>query len=234
MRLLVTRAADEAAGFEVELKALGHEAIIAPVLDIELLPLPPVAEASAIIITSKNALRAIEKSGWLRQAQYLPLFCPGPGTAELARSLGFTDIHEAAGDAASIPALVAAGRREFATSSIAYYCADETGFDMDAAVSALGLRPQKQIAYHAKSAEHLPANATAAINSGALDGVILMSPRTAAIYRRLVVEAGIELEASRIPAYCISANAAAKLDGLAPAHIAIVPTTNALLALLQK
>ncbi|MDZ4790340.1 MAG: uroporphyrinogen-III synthase [Hyphomicrobiales bacterium] len=234
MRLLITRAADEAAGFEAKLKAPGYEVIIAPLLDIKLLPLPPVADADAIIITSKNALRAIERSGWLKQAQHLPLFCPGPGTAELALSLGFTDIREAAGDAAGIPALVEAGRREFVINSIAYYCADETAFDMDAAVSALGIRLRKQIAYHVKPAPCLPANAVAEISASALDGVILLSPRTAAIYRLLVMQAGLEVQAARIPAYCISSNVAAKLDGLSPTHVAAAPTIGALLALLQK
>ncbi len=233
MRLLVTRAAYDAGGLEARLAAMGHEAIIAALLDIEFLPIPPPGDASAVIVTSKNALRAIQRSGWPDQALNLPLYCPGSGTADLARSLGFVDVREASGDAASIPPLIGALRP--AGSPIAYYCADVTAFDMEAALSAIGVTLRKFVAYRARPAQTLPADAALALRSGALDGVILMSPRTAQTYRRMLESAGLGDEAARIPAYCISANAAAPLEGLGCAiHVAAVPSVDGLLALLPK
>ncbi len=235
MRLLVTRAADETGGLDAQLEALGHEVISAPLLDIAFLPVSPPDGASAIIVTSKNALRAIERSGWLDDARHLPLYCPGRGTAELARLLGFRKISEGAGDAASIPALIGVDGPKPGANAIAYYCADATAFDMEAALSAMGANVRKYTAYRARPARILPLNAEMAIRSGALDGVILLSPRTAGTYRHLVEEAGLENKAVRVPAYCISSNTAAKLKGFsATAHIAASPSVDALLALLPE
>src|SRR2546428_158157 len=64
-----------------------------------------------------------------------------------------------------------------------------------------------------------------------LDAVILMSPRTAAIFAQLVGKAGLEEPARRLAYICLSANVAAALGDPAPArvNIAVRPNSSAIL-----
>jgi uroporphyrinogen-III synthase len=61
--------------------------------------------------------------------------------------------------------------------------------------------------------------------------VILMSPRTAAIFALLVGKAGLEEPARRLAYICLSANVAVALGDLAPTrvNIAVRPNSSAIL-----
>ena len=91
MHVLITRPEPDAGALKAQIEAMGHAVSLEPLLQIELLPIAAdaLAGAQAIIATSRNGLRALAESAALPEALELPLFAVGPGTAELARSLGF-------------------------------------------------------------------------------------------------------------------------------------------------
>jgi uroporphyrinogen-III synthase len=73
------------------------------------------------------------------------------------------------------------------------------------------------------------------LNAGELDGVILMSPRTAAIFAALVVRADALTQAARLDCYCLSAAVAQAVETLkARAIVAARPTEEDVLALLDS
>ena len=76
--------------------ALGHQVTIEPLLSISTDDADPIEldDAQAIIATSRNGLRALAKTPQLEAAKALTLFAVGPGTAAVARGLGFTRIVE--------------------------------------------------------------------------------------------------------------------------------------------
>src|SRR5690606_17211969 len=106
MRVLLTRPRADAEATAERVAALGHAAVIAPLLDI--VPesgQPDLAGAGALIVTSANALRVLPASA-LRSVRGLPLFAVGARTAAAARACGFADVRSAAGDAEALLALI--------------------------------------------------------------------------------------------------------------------------------
>jgi uroporphyrinogen-III synthase len=72
--------------------------------------------------------------------------------------------------------------------------------------------------------------------SHAIDGVILMSPRTAAIYAGLVAKHGLTAAVRTLPHFCLSEPVARRLQplGPVPARIAAAPRLEELLALVEE
>ena len=94
MRILVTRPEPDASREAEALAARGHEAVLAPLLNIEFARDVPVdlAGAQALIVTSRNALRALSSRRELEDARKLPLYAVGEATSRAARELGFTTV----------------------------------------------------------------------------------------------------------------------------------------------
>ena len=101
MRILITRPRDDAVPFARMLAERGHDAVIAPLLEIHF---PDGAEISldgvqAILATSANGVRAIARR---TQRRDVALFAVGPQTAEAAQPLGFATVRNANGDGAAL------------------------------------------------------------------------------------------------------------------------------------
>ena len=91
-------------------------------------------------------------------------------------------------------------------------------------------------AYRAVAARALTGQTAQRIASGGIDAVLLMSPRTAAIFAQLVEVAGVKDSASRLVYVCLSESVAEALGGLAPRRreIAAAPNLAAMLAAIAR
>ena len=71
MRLLVTRPEPDASTFAEELRGLGHEPVLQPLIEFRALDFNPakLRTAQAIIITSGNCLRALEETSASRMSR---------------------------------------------------------------------------------------------------------------------------------------------------------------------
>ena len=107
MHVLITRPEPDAAALRAQLEALGHQVTVEPLLKIEHLPIASdvLDGIAGLIVTSRNGLRALAASAAFNAARELPLIAVGPGTAQLARELGFAHVVEGSGtgDATSCP-----------------------------------------------------------------------------------------------------------------------------------
>ncbi len=107
MRVLVCRARSDGLRTARSLIRSGHEAVIAPVLAIEPLPieLPPLLP-DAILATSAHAIDELadEHVAWLSPC---PIYVVGEHTAEAARGRGFARVSAGSGDGAAMAALIA-------------------------------------------------------------------------------------------------------------------------------
>jgi len=227
MHVLVTRPEPEAAACKAQLEALGHEVSVEPMLRIELLPIAndALAGAAGVIVTSRNALRALAASPAFAAALKLPILTVGPGTAELARKLKFERVVAGEGSAADlVPIITNAADR---TPGPFVHLAGETvAFDLLKPLAARGIEARKIDAYRAIPAQSLSEPMKNLLEGRAIDAVILMSPRTARIYARLVADAGLA-EYARSPAFlCLSPAVAASLRELAPDRIVVAETPN--------
>ena len=105
----------------------------------------------------------------------LPLYVVGPGTAALARELGFKDVREGPGTGAElVPMLSADGRGRVAFTSTSR--ATVLAFDLKTALKKKGVSIKTVTAYRAVAAESLSPAVTEALQSQTIDAVILMSP----------------------------------------------------------
>jgi uroporphyrinogen-III synthase len=163
MRLLVTRPEPDASETAGRLRELGHAVLVEPMMRIEFSPEPAgLAAPAAILLTSGNAVRALERwpsaAAWRR----FPVFVIGRATAAQARNIGFTDVRTADRDAATLADLV---RAEFdkAAGQILYPAARDRSADMAAMLA--GFMVETVEAYRGIAATSLDEAVASAIAS---------------------------------------------------------------------
>ncbi len=205
MRILVTRPEPDAARELQALAARGHEGIAAPLLVIEEAPdaAVDVEGAQALIVTSRNALRALSHHPALDAARKLPLFAVGEATARSARELGFAAILEGPGDGAGLAELIAS-TADPAAGRLVHLAGEALAFDMKGALEARGFTVTQTVLYRAVPTTELPAHVVSLIERGRIDGVILLSPRTARTYLALLERHGAVTQGKRPVCYCLS------------------------------
>jgi uroporphyrinogen-III synthase len=238
MRLLVTRPEPDALTLRAVLEDAGHEAVVEPLFDLSFAEADAIdlEGAQALIATSRNGLRALEASGpALAEARHLPLFAVGKATAAEARTLGFETVVTGAGTAAELVAHIVSVL-DPAAGILVHLAGDRLAHDLAGDLEAHGFRVRQPVVYRMRPAAAFADTTVEDLASGAIDGVILMSPRTAAVYARLVSRHGLTASVRALPHFCLSAAIAHRLEplGPVPTHIAGAPRLEELLALIDE
>ncbi len=237
MHVLITRPEADAEALKSSIEELGCRATLAPLVAIvpNAIPLSAIEGATALVTTSRNALKALAGSPALELATSLPLYVVGPGTAAMAREMGFTDVIEGAGTAADLAATLSAqGRSDGGT--FAYLRGDVLAFDLEAALMRAEVNVVSVAAYRSVAAETLAPNVAAALARGEIDAVMLMSPRTAETWARLAGDL-IASAGRPIAQLCLSeAVAKALLSRFAANNVLIAahPSLEEMLALVKR
>lgn len=234
MRLLVTRPEPDASIFAAELRGLGHEPVLQPLLEFRVLEfdLGPLRAAEVLIITSGNSLRALRERGVVNDIHGKPLYCVGEQTAKRALAAGFETVLEIAPTGEELARkIIASGRTE---APLVHIMGEHMAFGIVGALAREGFSVQSVTVYSMDASARLLPSVDAMLKAGEVDGVILMSPRTAEIYVSLCHRHGIADSAKTPPYFCLSKNVAAKLAPLKPNHVRVPaePNRKALLELL--
>ncbi len=236
MRLLVTRPEPDALLLKARLETLGHEAAVAPLLaasfeDVEQFDL---SEAQALIATSRNGLRGLKAQNAHRIAALLPIYCVGRATAKDAAALGFTEIVTGGGSVATlVPEIVASADPQ--SGVLLHLAGDELAGTLAEDLEQHGFRLLQPIVYRMVPAMAFDPGTEAQIAAGQIDGVLLFSPRTAAIYAGLIGDHGLGDAAAQMTHFCLSAAVARRLAplGAIQTEIAETPSLEAMLELLD-
>src|ERR1700744_5978863 len=159
MAVLVTRPAPDSETTASALRAKGYDVVVAPMLRFEPVACSGLdAEYGAVIVTSANALRAVE--GQLGDDLLKrPLFAVGETTAAAARKAGFAKGTTAKRDAAALRNLVLAGfkKRQFKKSDALLYLAGaEISRDLAGELGADGLNVVTVTTYRMAALASLP------------------------------------------------------------------------------
>ena len=231
MRVLVTRPAEDGAQTAALLQAMGHQALLAPLLTTHFLavPAPALDDVQAILATSANGVRALAR---LSPRRDIPLFAVGPQTTEAAEAAGFASVRNADGDAhalANATAQWAAPDK----GTLLHISGEESGGVLGESLTALGFVLRRAVLYRVDAADNLPLQAVTALRQGAVDAALFLSPRSARVFAALAVRDRIPL--GGVTAVCISPATAAGLAGgaFAAIRIAARPNQDALLACLS-
>lgn len=233
MRILVTRPRGDAQETAASLVARGHEAIIAPLLEIRTIAGPGISldNVQAVLATSANGVRALAARTLRRDILLLTV---GAKSAQVGKDLGFKNVKHADGDAKALADFTIA---ELSAShgSLLHAAGSETRGDLAARLATAGFTVERKVLYEAVAADVLPAIAQHSLSQNRVEAVLFFSPRTAAIFARLVDQAMLTSSCAYLRALCISSSTAKALSGLPfrSVDIALKPNEDALLALLD-
>lgn len=184
----VTRPDGQNAATVRQIEAMGWQALVAPVLEVEQLPAValPSAQHDAIVLTSANAVPALKIWAQERPELYaLPLITTGKSTAQAARNAGFETVFPIEGPAPEAFKAVPDHLGEDAF-SVLYPCALKTAHHAAKLAQKNGFRCTAIPVYATQPVKSLPNKLHAAWLSGTLDAVLLYSPRTAEAFAQLV------------------------------------------------
>jgi uroporphyrinogen-III synthase len=206
--ILVTRPQPDNEATAAALRAKGFEVLLAPMLRFEPVAFHDDADArySAIIVTSANALRAIE-ADLASHLLTLPLFAVGERTAEAARHAGFRDVMAAAGDAAALRDLIAAQVRAKTlkkASTLLYFAGADLAGDLAGELGERGFSVVTHTTYRMIPVLNLPQQACDAFAANKVQAVLHYSRRSARAFLDAARAAGVEISALAIPQCCIS------------------------------
>ena len=233
MRILVTRPQPRAADTASALRARGHEPIVAPLFQIEILSKvdPKAAEWAAILLTSASALAGILKSAGRSAWRGVPVFAVGDRTAQAARDAGFTNVTSAAGNANDLVGVVAAQLKPPAR--LLYLAGEERTGDLAGALQAKNFAVDTIVVYRFLTVPALPEVAATALADG-LDGVLHFSRRGADAFLIAARNSRLlDAAVNRPIHFCMSEQVAAPLRqaGAARIQVAARPNEDALLEL---
>jgi uroporphyrinogen-III synthase len=215
LRLLVTRPEPDAEETAARLVALGHEAVIQPMLRVLFAPPPEsLPEPVAIIATSRNGLRALASWPLADSWRRLPLFVTGQGTAAAARDAGFADVRPGGADAASVADRLT-GEIAPGAGRILYVAGRDRTGALAGGLSAIGYNVAVVEAYRAEPVDSLEPAVAAALAGGRIDGILLFSQRTSAALLAAVDASGLRQALAATPCYAISPRAAEPIRGVA-------------------
>ncbi len=233
MRILVTRPEPDASRTAARLRARGHRVVIDPVLAIEMLPPIEIAASgfAAAAVTSANAARALGAGPRTDSLLRLPLYAVGGNSAEAARAAGFTDVHDADGDAVALADLI---RREIRPGARVLHLAGEVrSRDLGELLAPAGISVEVAVLYRMQPAAALGPGAEA-LRAGEIDAVLHFSSRSAASFVALVERQGLVAAAAKARHYCLSPAVAASLAGIGgQVETAAHPSEDSLLKMLD-
>lgn len=232
MRVLVTRPEADARRTAKRLKALGHEAVVDPLLKIEAVEFEPITgRYDGVVITSTNAIRVADEKT-IAALLSLPLYAVGMQSGEAGREAGFRDVKAGGGDAAALAAML---RKSLpAGARLLYLAGAARAQDLAALVKGAGIEIEMRVVYRAVPAERLGENTIAFLRGGKIGAVLHYSCRSAKNFALLTEKEKLLPEARALRHLCISDAAAAPLQSADyRVEVAHEPSEDALFALLD-
>ena len=241
MAVLVTRPLPDGETTAAELRAHGFAAVVAPMLRFEPFGFADEAEPpyGGIVVTSANAVRAVEPQLANSPLRKLPLFAVGDRTAAVARAAGFAKVFSADGDAANLRDLVvesAKAKKLKKKSPLLYLAGEEISRDLAGDLREQGFEVVTHIAYRMVPARSLPGEVVDGIAAGRIEAVLDYSRRSARAFVEAARAGGVEISALALPQCCLSAAVAeiVREAGATQVTVAARPEENALSEALKR
>jgi uroporphyrinogen-III synthase len=241
MAILVTRPLPDGDRTAASLRAKGFEVLVAPMLRFEPTAFHDDGDAQygAVVVTSANALRAIEPRLQGSRLLKLPRFAVGEHTADVARRIGFAKVISAKSDATGLRDCVLASVKAKGlkkSSPLLYLAGADLARDLPGELGARGFTVVTQTTYRMVAIPRLPDEVREAFAAGRLRAVLHYSRRSARAFIEAIREAGVEISALALPQCCLSPGIATVLRdaGASQVLVASSPDEDALFTALES
>ncbi|HEY1637484.1 MAG TPA: uroporphyrinogen-III synthase [Rhizomicrobium sp.] len=234
MRVLLTRSLAESEQLAALLRSRGHHVVLSPMMDIRFLEGAPLTLGGiqAIVVTSANGIDALARRTPVRDT---PVFAVGPQTSDAARAAGFANVEQGGGDSTALTEAVR-GSAHPNRGALLLAAGRERRGEVESGLAAAGFTVRVEELYAAVEIPHLSVAGAKALSEGAIDAVMLFSPRSARLFVQQVLAAKLGPRCERVIALCISEATAAELGGLnfAARHVSHRPDRQGMLQLLDN
>lgn len=216
---------------QAALASRGIDSLCVKLLDIEPIVVPDLAArlaaAQAVLLTSANAATALQGA-----RRDLSVLAVSDATAEAARGLGFSAVESAQGDLAALAALTRR-RIEPAAGPLLYLRGADVAGDMAAALPGYAI--DQAIVYRARPVDQLPTEVARELARGAIDLVLLFSPRSAAGFGTLLQRTALAPRCAKMILVAFSPAVARAAETLpwAATHVGAHPSRDGLLAMID-
>ena len=173
-RIWITRAQPAADVTAERVRALGHEALVAPLLAVHLLEEVQIdlAGVAALAFTSANGVRAFAEKCSERS---LRVFAVGAATAQAARAVGFRSVLSADGDVEALAEGIGIRRNEL-KGAVLHPGAAEPAGDLAGSLERHGVEARRVILYETGSVKLAPGEAELLVKA---DAALIHSPSAA-------------------------------------------------------
>ena len=193
-KIWITRAQPAAEETAARVRALGHDVLVAPLLEVRRLDVrPDLKGVGALAFTSANGVRAFAAVSPERDLQ---VFAVGSATSRAARAVGFRQILSADGDVAVLASGILTRRREF-SGAVLHAGTTEPAGNLAGALSKHGVETRELFLY-----ETVPAVLTSAVleRLPEMDAALLHSAKAAQALADLLADHPLP----RLRALCLS------------------------------
>lgn len=205
-RALVIRQQEEALPLAKALREKGVEPYLYPLFTPHFLPLPPLENPQGFIITSKNALRALEGREELKK---LPLYVVGDQTAQFAKAMGFSTVFNASGTSKELISLILQ-KASHNRGVLWHLSGDVIRGNIVETLKKEGFESRRYIIYHLKERDDLPLALVDDLHHQRLSHVLFFSPRTTTAFVNLLKKNGLETLTAPMTSLCLSQNVVEK------------------------
>lgn len=211
MTVLITRPQPEAADLAEKLMQFGYPSVVDPMLHIYFFPLSPMdfETTQAIIFTSVNGVRGAASASINKS---IPTYVVGTATAQIARDVGFVNVHATSGGALELCQELQKTTDPH-KGSVVHFSGRHTAINLIQVLNETGFTAKRHIVYEAKPANNFKQETIKAINNKKIHHVLFFSPRTAQIFVRLLKEESLTKTCETMTAICFSQNIADALQG---------------------
>jgi uroporphyrinogen-III synthase len=203
MNILITRPLIDAEDLMEKFFNFGHKIIHLPTLKILSANKDSVDpnDFDAFIFTSANAIRNLKL---VNANKKLHCFCVGSITEKIARQSGYTNTSSAGGTVNALKNLIMISDRINKNSKIAYFCGDNTSYDLDSELKKEGFKIKKIINYFSEIITDLNEDNKKLIERYPPDLIYIYSSRSAESFITIVKNYSLNPLMTQSTVMCIS------------------------------
>jgi len=203
MNILITRPLIDAENLMEKFFNFGHKIIHLPTLKILSANTDPINpnDFDAFIFTSANAIRNLKL---VNINKNLHCFCVGSITEKIARQSGYINTSAAGGTVNALKNLIMISDKINENSKIAYFCGDNTSYDLDSELKKEGLKIKKIINYFSETITDLNEDNKKLIERYPPDLIYIYSSRSAESFIAIVKNYSLNPLMTQSTIMCIS------------------------------